>query len=173
MTALRCALIILSVIAVSVLSKSMPRLRDRCAVMRCASGSCFNGKCTNNKCPPNMHEEECGTACPARCDLDPAAIMCMAICVKGCVCDEGFVLDKADGVCIRPENCPKSEETPEENAEKCPAKECKAGEICQDEECIRNPNCPMFKMPAPQPGCEYVDEINENNCPIPKEHCPA
>lgn len=62
-----------------------------------------------------MHEEECGSACPARCDLNPAASSCIALCVKACFCDEGFVLEKAGGVCIRSEDCPKVEEAQDDS----------------------------------------------------------
>uniref|UniRef100_A0A914V440 TIL domain-containing protein n=1 Tax=Plectus sambesii TaxID=2011161 RepID=A0A914V440_9BILA len=146
---------------------------DPCDTMRCANGPCVDGKCTGNtnKCGPNMHWEECGSPCAARCDLDPALTSCIEMCKIGCFCDAGFVLDKVDGVCIRPKDCPKQVEKREDS--KCAIMLCDVGTVCKDGKCIRNPNCPVFKLAAPKEGCKYVNEINNKGCPIPKLHCSA
>uniref|UniRef100_A0A914V373 TIL domain-containing protein n=1 Tax=Plectus sambesii TaxID=2011161 RepID=A0A914V373_9BILA len=145
---------------------------DPCDTMRCANGPCVDGKCTRstNKCGPNMHMEECGSACPARCDLDPAASMCIALCKTGCFCNAGFVLDKA-GVCIRQEDCPKQMQKREDAG--CAVVRCAAGTICKDGKCIRNPKCPLYRPLPLKEGCEYVNEINDKGCPVPRQHCPA
>uniref|UniRef100_A0A914V3F1 TIL domain-containing protein n=1 Tax=Plectus sambesii TaxID=2011161 RepID=A0A914V3F1_9BILA len=144
-----------------------------CMWMKCANGPCVDGKCTGstNKCGPNMHMKECGSACPARCDLDPAASSCIALCKTGCFCDDGFVLEKAGGVCIRQENCPKQMQKREDAG--CAAVKCAAGSICENGKCVRNPKCPLFMLQEPKEGCHYVFETNGNGCPVPKQVCPA
>lgn len=44
-------------------------------------------------CPANSHYEPCGTACPATCEDPLSSSPCISVCVKGCQCDPGFVLD--------------------------------------------------------------------------------
>ncbi|GIY77807.1 kunitz-type U19-barytoxin-Tl1a [Caerostris extrusa] len=58
------------------------------------------------QCPENQHFDSCGSACPLTCDnYENLIIPCVAMCVPGCLCDEGFVR-KEDGTCVIPENCP-------------------------------------------------------------------
>uniref|UniRef100_A0A914V3C7 TIL domain-containing protein n=1 Tax=Plectus sambesii TaxID=2011161 RepID=A0A914V3C7_9BILA len=141
---------------------------DPCFLMLCASGPCVDGKCTGNpnECGPNMHWEDCGSACPARCDLDPTAAMCMAVCKTGCFCDAGFVLDKA-GVCIRQEDCPN------QGGPSCAIIKCAPGTICKNGKCIRKFICPEYMLAEPKEGCHYVYEKDESGCPVPKQVCPA
>uniref|UniRef100_A0A914ULG9 TIL domain-containing protein n=1 Tax=Plectus sambesii TaxID=2011161 RepID=A0A914ULG9_9BILA len=78
--------------------------RPSCATIRCGFGTtCVDGRCV---CGENRHFEQCGSACPARCDLGSAAVACTADCKPGCFCNEGFVLARAGGECVRRERCP-------------------------------------------------------------------
>jgi len=51
-------------------------------------------------CPPNSHFSACGTACPATC-RQPNPGPCIDVCVQGCFCDPGFLLDTNTGACVR------------------------------------------------------------------------
>ncbi|CAG5091378.1 Oidioi.mRNA.OKI2018_I69.PAR.g13019.t1.cds [Oikopleura dioica] len=55
-------------------------------------------------CLPNSSYNECGTACPSVCGI-PDADFCIEVCVPGCFCDRGFILDEKDGVCISEDDC--------------------------------------------------------------------
>ncbi|GFT45329.1 zonadhesin [Nephila pilipes] len=84
----------------------------------CAKG-CFckpgyvrnrDGKCVlPNTCPVvcglNEEYKECGSACPVNCTNRFQPRLCIAVCVKGCFCKEGYFRDPS-GKCILPEFCP-------------------------------------------------------------------
>ncbi|RWS20442.1 hypothetical protein B4U80_06437 [Leptotrombidium deliense] len=57
------------------------------------------------KCPANQVFDFCGTACQTTCaNRDETNRPCPRICVAGCRCKDGFVLNGTD--CIKPEKCP-------------------------------------------------------------------
>uniref|UniRef100_A0A914WPA8 TIL domain-containing protein n=1 Tax=Plectus sambesii TaxID=2011161 RepID=A0A914WPA8_9BILA len=160
-----CCVAVLLLLAASCSSMSI----NPCLLMKCANGACVNDGCTGNpnECGPNMHWEECGSSCSARCDLDPAAIACTAVCRIGCFCDAGFVLDKA-GICIPQEKCPKQVDP------SCALMLCAPGTICKNGKCIKKfIICPEYLLVAPPEGCNYVYENDESGCPVPKLVCPA
>uniref|UniRef100_A0A914VW01 TIL domain-containing protein n=1 Tax=Plectus sambesii TaxID=2011161 RepID=A0A914VW01_9BILA len=113
-----------------------------------------------------MHWEECGSEFPARCDLGHTQSSCIAVCKTGCFCDDGFVLKKAGGVCIRQEDCP----TPIRNG--CAGRRCAAGSICKDGKCIRKFICPEYMPAEPKEGCHYVTKIDANGCRSMPQVCP-
>jgi len=49
-----------------------------------------------------MIYNSCGSLCPPTCD-NPDPQVCVEVCVLGCFCKDGYVLDK--GICIRPDQC--------------------------------------------------------------------
>lgn len=50
--------------------------------------------------------QECGTACPMTCEnvRSDELIGCPSICVQGCFCPPGSVLD-SDGMCVKQRQC--------------------------------------------------------------------
>jgi len=52
----------------------------------------------------------CGTACPPTCSK-PAPVRCTLQCVPGCQCPRGTVLDEDNMRCVRPQFCPRPDET--------------------------------------------------------------
>ncbi|KAG8181904.1 hypothetical protein JTE90_026062 [Oedothorax gibbosus] len=56
-------------------------------------------------CGPHQTFDECGTLCPLTCDnyQNPPKV-CGLMCVPGCHCDEGYVLNK-DKRCVKTEEC--------------------------------------------------------------------
>ncbi|KAJ1132150.1 hypothetical protein NDU88_010477 [Pleurodeles waltl] len=119
------------------------------------------GKC-DEECGKNMEYSKCGSSCPMTCD-DVAnlsgAKMCAAMCVPGCFCKTGFVLN--DGKCIPKSNCHcpqnaeyrclKCERTCEEVTGMGPPKacpkicilgcECKQGYALDSGKCIPQTKC--------------------------------
>ncbi|XP_019528807.3 cysteine-rich venom protein 6-like [Aedes albopictus] len=63
-------------------------------------------------CDENKVFNQCGTACPEMCETleheEPEP--CPEICVSGCFCREGYVLD-SDEKCVLPEDCPNNATT--------------------------------------------------------------
>ncbi|XP_015591760.1 chymotrypsin-elastase inhibitor ixodidin [Cephus cinctus] len=58
-------------------------------------------------CRDNQVYKKCGTACPDACDV-PERQNCLAVCVKGCFCKEGYILISRNSTyCIREKDCPK------------------------------------------------------------------
>ncbi|KAG9465310.1 chymotrypsin-elastase inhibitor ixodidin-like isoform X2 [Eleutherodactylus coqui] len=60
------------------------------------------------RCEENQHWDNCGTRCPARCDIvGRIGMKCPNGCVRGCFCNEGYMfLSGKSGPCVRPEDCP-------------------------------------------------------------------
>ncbi|GFQ65780.1 zonadhesin [Trichonephila clavata] len=124
----------------------------------------------DKKCPKNSKYVECGAypLCQKTCENYDKLIPCPAVCVPGCVCEEGFVKGP-DGECIPIHECPHKSE-----AHGCPEHEhwnlCEAH--CQK-------NCTNYKQTLPcnkrcVAGCVcdrgYVRGLN-GKC-ILKEKCP-
>ncbi|KAF8763262.1 venom peptide SjAPI-like [Argiope bruennichi] len=62
-----------------------------------------------NECPINQHFSDCGSPCALTCaNYKAPPEGCFLMCIIGCQCDEGFVLDEKNNVCVEPENCPVS-----------------------------------------------------------------
>ncbi|VDK20089.1 unnamed protein product, partial [Anisakis simplex] len=56
------------------------------------------------QCGPNEVYKYCGSACPKVCgknDFEP----CPTICVQGCFCKQGYILNRKGGQCIRESHC--------------------------------------------------------------------
>nr|WHN38850.1 Zon4A-L [Andraca theae] len=150
---------------------------------RCADGYYRNykGICvTWDQCPkctkPNEVFDVCPAPCPPqRCDINPAAVLCLPSpqpgdpeCEPGCRCIDGYVKN-ADGVCIPRDQCPPT---------------CGENEVYSD--CINGgcqaKNCSQagFPVPCVKPkkcikGCLCKDGYLRNSkgrC-IPKEECPS
>ncbi|VDK17498.1 unnamed protein product, partial [Anisakis simplex] len=51
------------------------------------------------QCGPNGQFKVCGTTCPRICGRDEPEL-CTLNCVQGCFCNDGYILDREDGVCI-------------------------------------------------------------------------
>ncbi|KAJ3659792.1 hypothetical protein Zmor_011463 [Zophobas morio] len=58
-------------------------------------------------CGKNEKFASCGSACPRNCG-DEEVKPCSLICVKGCVCEQGYVREKDGGRCVAEEDCSKS-----------------------------------------------------------------
>lgn len=57
-------------------------------------------------CQANAQYSDCGSSCPRNCDnYNDNSMMCPMMCVKGCFCDTGYVLD-AKNNCIAISDCP-------------------------------------------------------------------
>ncbi|KAG8198783.1 hypothetical protein JTE90_007093 [Oedothorax gibbosus] len=57
-------------------------------------------------CPKYEHLDACGAHCQKNCtNFDKPPMPCPYVCIKGCVCDEGYVRAK-NGKCVKPERCP-------------------------------------------------------------------
>ncbi len=54
-------------------------------------------------CPPNSHFDDCGSACPPTCRQ--AHQNCIDVCVAGCFCDPGFLLNRQTGQCVPRNQC--------------------------------------------------------------------
>ncbi|VDD94675.1 unnamed protein product [Enterobius vermicularis] len=59
---------------------------------------------TPRSCPAHSHFESCGSMCRERCN-EELPLACPLACYVGCVCDEGYVMDKNDN-CVKREDCP-------------------------------------------------------------------
>ncbi|XP_039439707.1 zonadhesin-like [Culex pipiens pallens] len=70
-------------------------------------------------CPRHEVFTECGSSCPATCNSileRNANRVCPDICVRGCVCREGFVRNR-DGKCIPPDRCGRDGHRPGDSSE--------------------------------------------------------
>uniref|UniRef100_A0A034W4X2 Chymotrypsin-elastase inhibitor ixodidin n=1 Tax=Bactrocera dorsalis TaxID=27457 RepID=A0A034W4X2_BACDO len=59
---------------------------------------------SGDSCGPNAQYNPCGTACPPRCGDNPSETACIAVCVPGCQCNSGYVLNNA-GQCVTRSEC--------------------------------------------------------------------
>ena len=48
---------------------------------------------------------DCASPCPRTCDSNPQ-LRCPAVCVPGCACPSGQVIDSASNRCVPPDECP-------------------------------------------------------------------
>ena len=48
---------------------------------------------------------ECGSACPPTCTSPDSSDYCTKVCVKGCQCPSGTVLDTKTYQCVEPSKC--------------------------------------------------------------------
>ena len=53
---------------------------------------------------------KCGTACPPTCSK-PEPVKCTRQCVPGCQCPRGTVLDEDNKRCVRPQFCPRPDQS--------------------------------------------------------------
>ena len=155
----------------------------------CSEGTVLNdGRCipldecplTPEHCPDGQEFKECGSACPATCDLP--RVDCSPECVAGCYCSEGMVL--YDGNCISPDECPPAPgQCPEgqeykECGSACPAtcdppsvdcpQLCVAGCFCSEGMVLYDGNCILPDECPPAPGqCPEGQEYKEcgSGCP--------
>uniref|UniRef100_A0A182NIS5 TIL domain-containing protein n=1 Tax=Anopheles dirus TaxID=7168 RepID=A0A182NIS5_9DIPT len=73
-------------------------------ILRCQS-SCLPPP-PPTECGENEVYSECGTACRATCDK-PEPGICFDLCVEGCFCKEGYVLNE-NNECVLPCQCPRT-----------------------------------------------------------------
>ncbi|XP_018789871.1 PREDICTED: chymotrypsin inhibitor [Bactrocera latifrons] len=58
-----------------------------------------------SSCGPNGQDTSCGSACPPRCGDNPLeSAVCIAVCVAGCQCNPGYLLNDA-GRCVLSSEC--------------------------------------------------------------------
>eukprot|EP00567_Pseudictyota_dubia_P002213 CAMPEP_0197465450 /NCGR_PEP_ID=MMETSP1175-20131217/64544_1 /TAXON_ID=1003142 /ORGANISM="Triceratium dubium, Strain CCMP147" /LENGTH=285 /DNA_ID=CAMNT_0043001465 /DNA_START=74 /DNA_END=930 /DNA_ORIENTATION=+ len=67
--------------------------------------------CPLTTCAANEVYQTCGTACPATCSTKDAIRPCIAMCVQGCFCEDGYVRDDDTDACVRSEDCPAEQTT--------------------------------------------------------------
>ncbi|CRL03442.1 CLUMA_CG016437, isoform A [Clunio marinus] len=114
-------------------------------------------------CGENESYNSCGTACPVTCETLGEPVFCIALCVAGCFCNDGYVRGP-NGNCIPDDECPKC--GPNEHYESC-------GSGCGDLTCDNYGEqliCPAVCLS--QCFCDkgYVRN-NEGVC-VPLEECP-
>ena len=101
--------------------------------------------------------KDCGSFCPPTCDV-PAPV-CIEVCVKGCFCPEGKVLN--NNTCINPSQCPPQcpdDEVYNECGSSCPP-------TCEDP--------PSFCTADCNPGCFCSgDKVRHGGECISREDCP-
>ncbi|XP_044591895.1 chymotrypsin inhibitor-like isoform X1 [Cotesia glomerata] len=51
-------------------------------------------------CGPNAEWKSCGSACAPTCESPNQLGVCIAVCVSGCFCEEGY-LRESDGTCVQ------------------------------------------------------------------------
>ncbi|XP_044744019.1 zonadhesin-like [Chrysoperla carnea] len=122
----------------------------------CKPGLVLNsdGKCISpDQCPPptcGEHEvyTDCGTACPDTCSNLGTKLNCIALCVPGCFCEQGYVRS-ASGKCVLPSQCPVNETCtkPNERYNECGTKNQRS---CTN----------FFNYSPPAGGCEKVCECD-------------
>ncbi|XP_078588087.1 cysteine-rich motor neuron 1 protein-like isoform X2 [Branchiostoma floridae x Branchiostoma japonicum] len=144
-----------------------------------AAGTC--------ECPAHSTWNPCGSACPTTCETLGTNVICPEICVPGCTCDDGYVLN--NGSCVLQDQCGETEcpahsswdwcglacPTTCENLGTnviCP-KICIAGCTCDDGHVLNNGSC------IPEDQCEGTEPTSEPPCPPHSEWnecgsaCPA
>ncbi|XP_033230873.1 alpha-tectorin isoform X3 [Belonocnema kinseyi] len=54
----------------------------------------------------------CASKCPPKCSTRDIQdqIYCIDLCVEGCRCNPGYILDDDSGLCVLPESCKRPEE---------------------------------------------------------------
>ena len=144
------------------------------------SGSCVSAsECPI--CPENEKYTQCGAACVGTCS-NQNPFICPAICLSGCVCNDGLVRSE-DGKCIEPSECPKRKNfdpLPKKSNSKSIAvcgefehyNDCGSG--CGDLTCNLQSFAAVLCPAVCNSGC-FCDEgyvrNNENICVLPKT-CP-
>ena len=109
---------LLLIVAIAVVH-SGEALRVDCAAVSCLLPTCAEGEISEVPegeccpiCVPDTSEckirgqvfSNCASPCPRTCE-SPHPI-CIALCVKGCKCPTGQVVDTINKRCVRPEKCP-------------------------------------------------------------------
>jgi hypothetical protein len=119
---------------------------------------------------------ECNAHCPIKtCENPEGPMICPAICVEGCICEDGYVQD-SDGNCVTQDACPAIQPV-------CSAHEAytDCGTACPLT-CENKDNPPMFCTANCVVGCfcneGYVRASNGNcvkplDCPAPEPVIPA
>ena len=68
---------------------------------------CFSLSASAPPCAAGKVHQSCGTYCPVTCqNKDDPPQPCPAICVSGCFCAAGTILNTVDGSCVAKANCP-------------------------------------------------------------------
>ncbi|XP_044742925.1 mucin-5B-like isoform X2 [Chrysoperla carnea] len=141
----------------------------------CKTGLVLNAdrKCVSpDQCPPvqtcGEHEvyKDCGTACPDTCSNLGTKRKCVAKCVKGCFCEDGYVRSDSKG-CVLPTQCPVNETCtkPYEQYNPCGSKYQRS---CSNFFNYSRPECDCQEMCECVSG--YVRDLN-GFCVQPQE-CP-
>ncbi|XP_066462558.1 zonadhesin-like isoform X3 [Eleutherodactylus coqui] len=106
-----------------------------------------------SNCSENQHWKECGTRCPARCNIvGRIGIKCPNGCKRGCFCNEGYMfLSGTSGRCVLPKDCPKMVPvpSPKPTEPQCPKNQewSECGTACPNNcENVGNKNriCPKY-----------------------------
>ncbi|CAG5076801.1 Oidioi.mRNA.OKI2018_I69.PAR.g8550.t1.cds [Oikopleura dioica] len=118
-------------------------------------------------CQPNASYRDCGTACPRICKQENVDL-CAAVCVSGCFCDDGYILNTRDGFCIPESICLDSCPPGQVLQQNC----CTTPEICVCEEdklwnnatqtCVSSDECTDPPRSANTPTVETTTERNKS-----------
>lgn len=131
--------------------------------------ACIDNVCQDvdhPSCPENSHFVKCGSTCHKRCGF-PVPKMCNKRCFRGCVCDEGYILDENDQ-CIKEEDCHANVTA---KAADCSAVPCNPGYECIENECVWRRDCPLVSMTPPSANCLYLPETDSHGCLKPRLAC--
>ncbi|XP_069057245.1 von Willebrand factor-like [Pleurodeles waltl] len=108
-------------------------------------------------CPEHQHHSECGAGCQINCEERNEPKPCNKMCVAGCVCDKGWILERAGSHTCIPKGhcktCPKNTHFSE-----CGAKCQRTCENYKQE----NIPCPM--MCAPGCVCDKGYALHNGKC---------
>lgn len=89
----------------------------------CAAASCIVPECRRGEvltvpegecCPvctceiQGQNFSDCASVCPATCEQP--LVLCKAVCMPGCKCEDGFVVDRINKVCTTVDECPDERE---------------------------------------------------------------
>merc|ERR1712002_1403481 len=73
----------------------------------------------HDSCGVNEEFKECGTACPGTCQNGGGVQPCQKLCVTGCFCKQGFILDEQSEKCVLKKDCPAEGPTQVGEGESC------------------------------------------------------
>ncbi|VDD91660.1 unnamed protein product [Enterobius vermicularis] len=133
--------------------------------------ACINNACVTiepARCPQFSHFVKCGSTCHEHCG-EPKPMICNKMCFRGCVCDDGYVLDSNEQ-CIRREDCPPQNSSADFN-NTCVGVDCRPGYECVDGRCVLRRDCPLVSMVPPSSNCMYVPETDSRGCLRPRLMC--
>ncbi|XP_066276590.1 cysteine-rich motor neuron 1 protein-like isoform X1 [Branchiostoma lanceolatum] len=133
-------------------------------------GNCIlEDQCGGTECPAHSSWDPCGLACPTTCDNLGTNILCPRICIAGCACDDGYVLN--NGSCIPEDQCRGPGTGPTRRPPCRPHSEWnECGSACPATCADPNPEQPCLAVCAPRCVCVEGYVMDNGNC-IPVDRC--